>query len=207
MADAARFWDRFAERYARSPVSDEETYQAKLAKTQALMRPEMEVFEFGCGTGSTALKHASHVAHIVSTDVSPKMIEIARLKATEQGIQNVTFRRQDFDAMIVDEGCFDMVLGLNILHLLPEWRQAIRTSFRMLRPGGYFVTSTACLRDSMAFLRPVVPLGRAVGLLPSVVFFTQDDYDRRLWEVGFEITESWLPGPRKALFTIARKPD
>jgi cyclopropane fatty-acyl-phospholipid synthase-like methyltransferase len=28
------------------------------------MRPDMEVLEFGCGTESTALEHAPHVAHI-----------------------------------------------------------------------------------------------------------------------------------------------
>ena len=38
----------------------------------------MEVLEFGCGTGSTALTLAPNVRHIQATDVSPKMLEIAR---------------------------------------------------------------------------------------------------------------------------------
>jgi len=37
--------------------------------------------EFGCGTGSTALLHASFVKHMTATDISDEMIEIAKQKA------------------------------------------------------------------------------------------------------------------------------
>lgn len=61
MAHAACFWDRIADRCARKPVADEAAYQRKLEVTRGYLRPDMEVFEFGCGTGTTALHHAPFV--------------------------------------------------------------------------------------------------------------------------------------------------
>ena len=55
MATSARFWDRIAERYSKSPVADEAAYQKKLQVTREYFRPDMEVLEIGCGTGSTAI--------------------------------------------------------------------------------------------------------------------------------------------------------
>ncbi len=51
MDRSARFWDRIAKRYARTPVADEAAYQRKLKITRGYLRPDMEVMEFGCGTG------------------------------------------------------------------------------------------------------------------------------------------------------------
>ncbi len=82
---SSEFWDRIAPAYSRQPVADSETYTRKLAATQALMQPSMTVLEFGCGTGSTALAHASHVAQIDATDVSAAMIAIGQQKARDAG--------------------------------------------------------------------------------------------------------------------------
>ena len=54
MRDAARFWDKRAGKYAQRPVADPDTYGKKLAITRNCFRPDSEVLEFGCGTGSTA---------------------------------------------------------------------------------------------------------------------------------------------------------
>ena len=86
MTGSKKFWDRIAKRYEKKPVGDEAAYQRKLATTREYFRPSMEVLEIGCGTGSTAIAHAPYVAHIRATDISEKMIEIAKGKATEAGV-------------------------------------------------------------------------------------------------------------------------
>jgi len=55
------------------------------------------VFEFGAGTGSTALLHAPYVKHIYSTDYAKKMIAIANRNKAEQGIENVDFAVADIN--------------------------------------------------------------------------------------------------------------
>jgi hypothetical protein len=39
-----------------------------------------------------------------------------------------------------------------------------------------------------------------------VAFFTADDLRAAITRAGFEIVEDWRPGPRSALFLVARKP-
>ena len=73
MSTSEKYWDKTAEKYALSPVSDEQTYQRKLAETQACLQPHSQVMEFGCGTGSTAIHHAPHVKHIDAIDTRVTM--------------------------------------------------------------------------------------------------------------------------------------
>ena len=70
MSQTSKFWDKIAEKYAKRPIADEAAYQRKLAVTRDYFRPDMEVLEFGCGTGTTAINHAPYVKHIRATDIS-----------------------------------------------------------------------------------------------------------------------------------------
>jgi len=206
MTHSSRFWDRIAARYARKPVADEAAHQKKLAVTREYLRPDMEVLEFGCGTGSTAIVHAPHVKEIRAIDISEKMLEIARSKAEAAGVGNVRFEQSDIDAFTAPDGTFDAVLGLSILHLLEDRNTAIAKVYRMLRPGGVFVSSTACLGDTLfRHIRLVAPLGRRLGLIPLVKVFTVGELERSLAEAGFQIDYQWQPGPNKAVFIVARK--
>ncbi len=204
---SSRFWDRIAKRYAAKPVADEQTYRTKLRITQDYLRPEMEVLEFGCGTGSTALVHAPFVRHITAIDISPRMIEIARAKAEEAGTAKVTFRCAAIDTLGLAEESVDAVLGLSILHLLRDPDAAIAKVHRALRPDGVFVSSTACLGDTMRWFRPIAVTGRIVGLLPLVRFFGTDDLVAGLTGRGFEIAHLWQPpGKARGVFIVAKKP-
>ena len=205
MAPSSRFWDRIAARYARQPVADEASYQTKLQVTRGYFRPDMEVLEFGCGTGSTAIGHAPFVRHIQAIDVSSKMLAIARAKAEAAGVTNVNFEQAAIESFDVPDGTYDAVLGLSILHLLEDKEAVIARVHAMLKPGGVFVSSTACLGDSMKYLKFVAPVGRALGLMPLVRVFTATELEKSLTDAGFAIDHVWQPGKGKAVFIVAKK--
>ena len=202
---SARFWDRIAERYARKPVADEAAYQKKLDVSRRYFRPDMEVMEFGCGTGSTAIAHAPYVKHIRATDISAKMIEIARRKAHAAGIGNVTFEQSTIEDLQAPARSLDAVLALNILHLLADKEAAIAKVRDMLKPGGVFITSTVCLGGRMTWFRYVAPIGKALGLIPLVKFITEEDLRQSLKRAGFEIAYDWRHAKGIAVFIIAKK--
>lgn len=200
-----RFWNRIARKYARRPIADEDAYRHKLKVTQGYMRPDMSVLEFGCGTGSTALVHAPHVGRYLATDFSPAMIAIARDKAAQAEAGNLDFEVSSIEEMEQPERPFDMILGMSILHLLPNRAGVIAKVHEMLAPGGLFVSSTACLGDMPWFLRAFVATGSALRVFPHIEVFTQAALERELERAGFELIENWRPGRDKALFLIARK--
>jgi ubiquinone/menaquinone biosynthesis C-methylase UbiE len=201
-----RFWNFIAKRYARQPVADEASYQKKLDVTQTYFRPDSEVLEFGCGTGSTAIAHAPKVKHIRATDVSSKMLEIARGKAEAQGVENIAFEQVAIEDLEAPDGSFDMVMAHSILHLLEDKESAIAKALRMLKPGGVFVTSTVCLGDSAKWFRFIAPAGHFLGVLPLVKFFTAEELETAFIGAGFEIDYKWRPGPDSAVFMIGKKP-
>lgn len=203
---SAKFWDRIAKRYARQPIADEAAYQKKLKVTRQYFEPSMEVLELGCGTGSTALLHAPYVKHIRAVDISSKMIEIAEEKAKAQNIRNITFEQSTIDDCSAPDQSLDMVLALSILHLLPNKEEVITKVYRMLKPGGVFVSSTACLEDSnLKFMKYILPIGRFLGLLPLVKFFTKKALENALTDAGFSIDYEFQPGKSKAVFIVAKK--
>jgi len=200
------FWNRMADRYAAQPVADETAYQTKLAATRRLLRPDMELFEFGCGTGSTALIHAANVRHIRAVDFSERMIEIAKGKAKKAGMENVSFEIGSIENVELAPQSLDMVLGMSILHLLKNKEAAIAKVFHALKPGGYFITSTACLADMMPLIRYLAPLGNRLGLLPHLDVMTQSQLRSTMEAAGFAVEHEWLPNRKAAVFMIARKP-
>lgn len=200
------FWDRLADRYAAKPVPDQAVYERKLEITRELLAPTATILELGCGTGSTAIALAPYAGHILATDVSTRMIAIAREKASAAGISNVDFRQLAVERVHADEGSLDAVLAHSLLHLLADWRGALTAARRALKPGGVLITSTVCLSDGFSFLRPLAAPGRWLGLLPRLSFFGQATLEKAIEDAGFHIEQAWQPGSRRGVFHVARKP-
>jgi len=138
--------------------------------------------------------------------VSSRMIEIAKGKALAAGITNVEFVCNDVNDVLFPDACLDVVLMLNVLHVFTNWRQQISMSYRILKPGSVLVSSTMCFNDGLAFMRIPLTVGRMVGLVPPLSFFTRDELEHALTQVGFEIEHASDPEHKKAAFLIARKP-
>lgn len=204
MAQSPRLWNFFARRYASQPIADEASYQHKLALTRALLQPDWTVLEFGCGTGSTALVHAPHVARIEAIDFSPGMIAIAREKAAAAGVGNIRFEVSTLEDWPIPEAGYDLVMGMNILHLLRDRQAGLARVARLVRSGGRFVSSTACLGDMGPGLRAVAAVLRGLRLVP-IGTFTTETLLAEIRAAGFEIEDHWRPGPRKAVFVVARR--
>jgi len=207
MSNQARFWNGFAARYARHPISDQAAYDHKLALTQSHMRPDMDLLEIGCGTGGTAVAHAAHVRHITAVDFSAEMLGFARTKAAEAGATNITFREAALDEIDPAEKTYDMVLMLSVLHLIADRTAAAHHVWNLLKPGGLFVSSTVCLTDYPRLARLIVPVASALRQLPAIKIFSPDALRATLTGAGFDIIEDWRPKPAAPLFLIAQKPE
>lgn len=205
MDKSAKFWDKIAQKYSRQPIADEAAYQKKLQVTREYLGPDMEVLEIGCGTGSTAIIHAPYVKHVLAIDISSKMIEIAKGKARADNIENVSFEESSIDELSVVDQSMDVVLGLSILHLIENKDTVIARVYDMLKPGGFFVTSTACLGDNMKFFKFIAPIGKFFGFMPLVKVFTAKQLEDSMISAGFKIDHFWQPNKNAAVFIVAKK--
>lgn len=203
---SSQFWDKLAQKYARQPISDEQAYQYKLAETRARLTQQMDVLEFACGTGGTALHHAPSVNTYRAIDYSSEMIRIARAKPETATTPNLSFEVESIDSLSAANKSYDAVLGMSILHLLPNRVETISKVYNLLKPGGYFFSSTVCLGDSNPMIPLLLPVMRFFGKAPYVGIFNGDDLMGEIRQTGFEIEHQWRPSKSAALFVIAQKP-
>ena len=207
MSRSEKFWDKSAARYAKSAISDEASYQKKLTETQAFLTPNMHILEFGCGTGTTAVHHAPHVQHIDAVDISENMLEIGRDNAKAAGVENISFSRGTLTEFDAASGTYDAVLGLNVIHLVPDRQAVVAEVARILKPGGIFITSTPCLGHSyLRFIKLIAPLANWLGLMPDVFIMTELEWAHEVTNAGFTIERQWNHGESlPSVFLVARK--
>lgn len=208
--DDARFWDRTARKYAREPIRDKAGYSRTLERTQELLDASHSVVEIGCGTGTTALKLAPYVTRILATDISGEMVAIAREKAAEQSCANAVFTVAEADYLVDLGRSFDAALAFNILHLVPDRAAVLAEMFRVLKPGGLFISKTPCLSEMNPLIRLAVPVMRLVGKAPFVASFSAGELEADIAAAGFIIQTFERHGSGRRdprIFLVARKPD
>jgi 2-polyprenyl-3-methyl-5-hydroxy-6-metoxy-1,4-benzoquinol methylase len=191
-----RFWDRLAQKYARNPVGDMPAYEKTLERTGSWLSERDRVLEFGCGTGSTALRLAPTVAHVTATDISGEMIAIAKKKAIDAGLGNIDFRKATLDDIDPAGDGYDAVLGFNVLHMFDDVQAELARIRNLLKPDGLFISKTPCVGDMNMLVRVVVPVMQFFGKAPSVNFFTAAELGRDIRAAGFEIVEQGLHGTK-----------
>ncbi len=201
----SKFWDRIAKKYYERPIDNPAAYEEKLRLTRQHLNSDMDLLEFGCGTGGTAIKHAPHVRHIEAMDISEPMLEIARRQAAEQGVENVDFKRGDIADFDTAPQSYDAILGLSILHLVRDPAEISKRAHRWLKPGGVFVTSTACIGDKMGWMKFIAPIGQAFGKMPYLNIFKEPDLLAFMTDAGFTIETNWRPEKSMAVFLICKK--
>ena len=204
----ASFWNQAAEKYAASPVADVPAFERKKAITRSLLNPDATILEIGCGTGTLALELASSAGHIHALDLSSAMIRIANSKRAEQGVTNVTFHEGVLaDPLPVKPGQLDGVWAYSILHLVDDRRDTLRRSFELLKPGGSFVSSNVCLKESWIPYSAIIAVMRWFGKAPKVHLYDRETILRELREIGFQdIREQKVSTNRKVAFITATKP-
>lgn len=188
-ANDSYFWDRIARKYAADPVADVAGYERTLERTRHYLKGNEVAFEFGCGTGTTALKLAPFVSRIVATDISSEMIAIARKKAEAEGCMNATFEVAAPDAAPWPDQTFDIAFGFNVLHLLAAREAAVRGVHRLLKPGGLFISKTSCLKEMSPLVRIALPVMQLIGKAPYAAFLSAEDLEREMVAAGFDIIE------------------
>ena len=208
MTAEAAFWNDLAERYARQPLANPGAFERKIEITKSRMKPSDVVLDIGCGTGSLALRLASCGATIHGLDISSEMIRIARGKAQAEGTANVSFHIGPFDSFeLFEPESLDGVCAYSLLHLVEALPASLERIYRLLRPGGFFVSSTVCLGESWVPYRPILRVMRWLGKAPPVRTLRKRALEDELRRAGFDGLHQPDVGAESTIaFIVAEKP-
>ncbi|MFC8448747.1 class I SAM-dependent methyltransferase [Kitasatospora sp. NPDC057223] len=141
-AAIADYWDA-----ASASFDDEPDHGLRAGPTRAAWRRRLEawvpagpadVLDVGCGTGSLALLLAEAGQRVTGVDLAPRMVERARRKLSDAGLQG-RFLVGDAAAPPTGDEMFDVVLSRHLVWTLPDPSAALREWLGRLRPGGRLV--------------------------------------------------------------------
>ncbi len=202
----AAFWNGMARRYADSPMRSPENWEKTLERTLAHLPAGAEVLELGCGTGSTALRLAPHVARYAGTDDADAMIAIAQEKLAAEPVAGLSFSAARPGDGSLPQGPFDAVTAFNLLHLLPDLPAALAEMRGLLKPGGVLIAKTPCLGGRYLVLWPVVGVLRLFGKAPPLRFLRPVRLEAIVEAAGFAIEERGdYPAKPPSRFIVARR--
>jgi ubiquinone/menaquinone biosynthesis C-methylase UbiE len=102
-------------------------------------QPGATVLELAAGVGDTGLAAAARLGangRLISTDFAPAMVEAARRRAEELGVEGAEFRTMDAERMDLEDGSIDGVLCRWGYMLMADPAAALAETRRVLAPGG-----------------------------------------------------------------------
>lgn len=163
------------------------------------LRPEpgQRFVDLACGTGAVAELAAATGAEVVGIDLAPALIEQAKGRAEERGLE-IDYRVGDVEALELEDASFDRVASTCGVMFAPDHAAVARELARVTRPEGRLAlacwtpeSGLAQLFGVMREFQPAPPPG--VG---NQFDWGREDYVRELlgddFELEFEMGDSPL---------------
>jgi ubiquinone/menaquinone biosynthesis C-methylase UbiE len=115
---------------------------AKALVDHVALNPDMDVLDFGCGTGLLTLHLPARVKSVTAVDSSQGMLDVLQSKVADGHISNVRTQHLDLDKGEMLTGQYDLVVSCMTLHHIKETRPLFEQFFNITAPSGYL-----CIAD------------------------------------------------------------
>jgi len=105
-------------------------------------QPRQTLLELAAGPGDTGFDAAALTGdrgHLICSDVSPEMLDVARRRGAERGVLNVDYRVLDMERIELGDDTVDGVLCRYAYMIAADPAAAFAETRRVLRPGGRVV--------------------------------------------------------------------
>ena len=135
----------------------------------AHVSPGTRLLDLACGTGDIGAAAAARGGVVTGLDITPRMIELARMKEDRLGKAHARWMVGDMTALPIADEAFDVVTTGYGLRNVPNLPGAIAEMYRVLKAGG-----VACSLDfdkperaitRVAYLAYLTVVGSSLGWL------------------------------------------
>jgi 2-polyprenyl-3-methyl-5-hydroxy-6-metoxy-1,4-benzoquinol methylase len=185
-----RFWDSRSKEYDRNEEEYERSHKQAVDNTRKHLSVSDIVLDYGCGTGIVTNDLADSVREIHGVDISSEMIDVARRKAAERGIENVHYAQATIFHERYGTESYNVILAFSVLHLLEDTQMVMQRIHELLKPGGLFISETPCLGERTAFFSILLFLLSKTGLVPYLSRFRTSELQDLVVGGGFRIVDA-----------------
>ena len=144
-----------------------------------------KILEIGCGNGigTLLIEEIFQPRELIATEYDPRLVEIAQMK--NQGTR-ARVEAGDATALRFQDGEFDAVIGLSVIHHIPNWRDCIAEMHRVIKPGGLLIIKELSLET---FQTPIGKIARRIVEHPYDSMLGKVEFLESLEQKGFRILE------------------
>ncbi len=97
------------------------------------------VLDLGSGGGLDCFLASQKVGDkgkVIGLDMTPEMIQMARVNAIKVGVTNVQFRLGEMEHMPINDSSVDAIISNCVINLSPDKDSVFKEAYRVLKPGG-----------------------------------------------------------------------
>ena len=196
-AMAAEWWDpngKFKPLHMLNPCRlDYITRQIAAEFDRVLTQPApfkgLRVLDIGCGGGLLSEPMARLGATVVGADAAEGNLPVARLHATQQGLE-IDYRHTTAEDLAESGAEFDVVLNMEVIEHVADPLAYLTACQNLLRPGGLMICSTLN-RTAKSFAMAIVGAEYVMGWLPKgthewAKFITPDELYALIRNAGLD---------------------
>ena len=103
---------------------------------------DMNVLEYGCGTGLLSFALQTELGSITLADTSQGMLDVLKEKIASAGLTRMWPLRFDLITDPLPPERYDLIYSLMTLHHIPNFKKALHGFYHLLKPASYL-----CIAD------------------------------------------------------------
>lgn len=145
--------------------------------------PNKKILEIGCGNGiGTRLIHEYFVPNeLIATEYDESLVEITQEKVKDL---DVLVEQADATKFRFVNNEFDAVVGLSVIHHIPNWEEALDELHRIIKPSGLLIIKELSIDTFSTFFGKI---SRKFVEHPYDDMFTEKEFIDYLKQKGFKV--------------------
>lgn len=142
-----------------------------------------KILEIGCGNGiGTRLIHEYFKpSELIATEYDESLVEITKEKVKDI---NVLVEQADATKFRFVDNEFDAVVGLSVIHHIPDWEKALDELHRIIKPNGLLIIKELSIDTFSTFFGKI---SRKFVEHPYDDMFTEKEFIGYLKYIGFKV--------------------
>jgi len=144
---------------------------------------DKKILEIGCGNGvgTQLIQEVFKPREFIATEFDQNLVEIAQMK--NMGTK-VIVEAGDATQLRFQNNAFDAVIGLSVIHHIPNWKDCVSELHRLIKPNGLLILKELSIET---FESPLGKLSRYLVEHPYDAMLRKSEFLEVLERQGFKI--------------------